>query len=563
MAVDLPVVLQKSTGLSDEELQFVLSSPSMVQKGTVSDILGSREYQTTDELISEFCKQLGIDYIKDIPVNDISTDLIRNIPINYAKQHICLPLKEEDDYVLILTANPVDTKVLDDLRLVFQKKTKPVLATTARIQDAINKVYERGTANLAGLDEIQGEENADLEDQIVDLLDAPEDDAPVIKMVNTLLFKAVKDKASDIHIEPYEKDMVVRFRVDGILLDVAKPPKKLQNSITSRVKVMANLNIAEKRLPQDGRIPIKLGGKDIDIRVNTMPTVHGERVVMRLADRSSTVLELEQLGFSEDSLKKFDDILSRTYGILLVTGPTGSGKSTTLYAALSKINKPDINIVTIEDPVEQRIHGIGQIPVNSKIGLTFASGLRSILRQDPDVIMVGEIRDLETAEISINASLTGHLVLSTLHTNDSAGAFPRLIDMGCEPFLIATSLQGVIAQRLVRILCPHCKEKYNPTDFEITSLGITREQASTANICKKVGCPQCGNKGYSGRSVIQEFMLVTEAIRTLIMQRKDGATIRKQAIADGMITFREHGLHKVLTGVTTIEELLSNTQMDL
>jgi general secretion pathway protein E len=293
-----------------------------------------------------------------------------------------------------------------------------------------------------------------------------------------------------------------------------------------------------------------------------VPTAFGERLVMRLQDRSNVILELEQLGFSEDSLGKIDELLKKTYGIMLVTGPTGSGKSTTLYACIQKINQPDINIITVEDPVEQRVHGIGQIQVNSKIGLTFASGLRSILRQDPDVVMIGEIRDLETAEIAINASLTGHLVLSTIHTNDSAGAFPRLIDMGCEPFLIATSLMGVMAQRLVRVLCPHCKEPHELTDVELRSLELTRDQAKGATVFRAVGCNHCNQKGYLGRSVIQELMLVTDDIRTLIMQRKDGNTIKKEAVKNGMITFREHGISKVLSGITTVEEVLTSTQMD-
>lgn len=563
MALEISAIIQKATMMKEEQIKQMLGSTALNYEGSIEQALSKKQFTNADDLVSELCAQMGLEFLKDVPVNDISPDLVTHVPINYSKTQACLPLKEDGDLLKVLTSNPLNLRVVNDLRVLFQKKVKLVITTHVRLADAINKVYEKSTSNLAGLDAIDSEDAVDFEDQVVDLLDSGEDDAPVIKLVNSLLFRAVKEKASDIHIEPYEKDMQVRYRIDGVLVDIFKPPKRLQNSITSRVKVMSNLNIAEKRLPQDGRIPLKIGGKDIDVRVSTMPTAFGERVVMRLADRSNTVLELEQLGFSEDSLAKFDDILNRTYGILLVTGPTGSGKSTTLYAALSKINQPDINIVTIEDPVEQRIHGIGQIPVNSKIGLTFGSGLRAILRQDPDVIMVGEIRDLETAEISINASLTGHLVLSTLHTNDSAGAFPRLIDMGCEPFLIATSLQGVIAQRLVRILCPHCRVPYQPTELELQSLGITRAMAMKSNICKKQGCNQCNGKGYVGRTIIAEFMMVSEAVRSLIMQRKDGATIRKKAIEEGMQTFRDHGVQKVLSGITTLEELFSNTQMDL
>jgi general secretion pathway protein E len=506
---------------------------------------------------------MGLDFIKDIPVNDISADLVRDIPINYAKTNSVLPYKDEAEAVTALTSNPLNLKAMDDLRVLFGKKIKPLVTTNSKIQDAINRVYEKSTANLSGLDEIEAEDY-DLEESTIDLLEAGEDDAPVIKLVNSLLFRAVKEKASDIHLEPYEKDIVVRFRIDGILFDIFKPPKKLQNAITSRIKVMANLNIAEKRLPQDGRIPLKVGGKDIDIRLSTVPTAFGERAVMRLQDRSNVVLELEQLGFSPETLHKLnEDLLLRTYGILLVTGPTGSGKSTTLYGCLSKLNQPDVNILTVEDPVEQRIHGIGQVQVNAKIGLTFASGLRSFLRQDPDIIMVGEIRDLETAELAITSSMTGHLVLSTLHTNDAAGAFPRLFDIGVEPFLIATSILGVIAQRLVRVLCPHCKVPYEPTDFEINALGVTRKQVQEGNVCKAVGCNHCNQKGYLGRSVIQELLVVNDEIRSLVLQRKDGNTIKRQAVGSGMKTFRDHGISKVLSGITSIEELNANTQLDI
>lgn len=561
-ALDVPSILSKTTGLTAEQIKNVLNNPAQSGTSTIGDVLSEKEFSTTDDLVAELCKEMGLEFIKDIPVNDIPVDLIRDIPINYAKQHTVLPFREETDVITALTANPVNMKAMDDLRVLFGKRIRPLISTSSKIQDAINKVYEKSTANLAGLDDIE-EEDYDLDDPIVDLLEAGEDDAPVIKLVNSLLFRAVKEKASDIHIEPYEKDMAVRFRIDGILFDIFKPPKKFQNAITSRLKVMANLNIAEKRLPQDGRIPLKVGGKDIDIRLNAVPTAHGERIVMRLQDRSNVVLELEQLGFSEETLVILDELVQRTYGILLVTGPTGSGKSTSLYGCLTKLNKPDVNILTVEDPVEQRIHGIGQVQVNSKIGLTFAAGLRAFLRQDPDIIMVGEIRDLETAELAINASLTGHLVLSTIHANDSAGAFPRLIDIGAEPFLIATSILGVVAQRLVRMLCPHCKIKYEPTDFQLNTLGITREQAKAGNIHMAVGCNQCNQKGYVGRTIIAELMVMTDDIRSLVMQRKDGNTIRRAAVGNGMKTFRDHGIQKVLSGTTTIEELLSNTQLDL
>lgn len=560
--LDISAVLTKSTSLSAEQIKSVLRNSSVAHPTSVGEALAQKDYSTADDLVADLCRELGLDFIKDIPVNDISTDLIRNLPINYAKTQGVLPYREEPDAVTVLTSNPVNTKALDDLRVIFSKRVKPLVTTVQRVQDAINRVYEKNTASLSGLDEIE-EDDIDLDDPIIDLLEAGEDDAPVIKLVNSLLFRAVKEKASDIHLEPYEKDMVVRYRMDGILYDIFKPPKKLQNAITSRIKVMANLNIAEKRLPQDGRIPLKVGGKDIDIRLSSVPTTFGERLVMRLQDKSTQVRELSQAGFSEEILRILDDLIARSYGILIVTGPTGSGKSTTLYGCLTKLNKPDINILTVEDPVEQRIHGVGQVQVNAKIGLTFAAGLRSFLRQDPDIIMVGEIRDLETAELAINSSLTGHLVLSTIHANDAAGAFPRMMDIGCEPFLIATSILGVLAQRLVRVLCPHCKTPHIPSDFDLQTLGITRQQAAQANICKPQGCDHCGQKGYIGRTVIAEILPVTDDIRSMIMQRKDGNSIKRQAVQNGMKTFRDHGVQKVMAGITTIEELVSNTQMDI
>jgi len=560
--MDIQNVLVKATTLTSEQVASILKSNSALRPETIGDALSKRNFASAEELVSELCKELGLDFIKDIPANDILLDLVRDISINYAKQNAVLPFRDEQDCVTVLTSNPVNMKALDDLRVLFGKKVKPLVTTHLKLQDAINRVFEKATANLQGLDDIE-EDDVDFEDNIIDLLEAGDDDAPVIKLVNSLLFRAVKEKASDIHIEPYEKDMVVRFRIDGVLFDIFKPPKRLQNSITSRIKVMANLNIAEKRLPQDGRIPLKLGGKDIDIRLSTVPTSHGERLVMRLQDRSNVVLELEQLGFSQQNLNVLGDLLKRTDGIFLVTGPTGSGKSTTLYAGLQKLNKIDVNILTIEDPVEQRIHGIGQVQVNAKIGLTFASGLRSFLRQDPDIIMVGEIRDLETCELAINASLTGHLVLSTLHTNDAAGAFPRMLDLGAEPFLIATSVMGVVAQRLIRVLCPHCKAPHEPTDFELSLLNLPRERVRGAQVCKAVGCDNCNQKGFVGRTQIQEILVVTEEIRSLIMQRRDSGTIKKQAMIQGMVPFRDHGIQKVLSGLTTIEELLSNTQLDI
>ena len=553
-------LILKNTSISQEQLNVIMNT-NTVGGGSMVEELENIQPPSVDEALRVICKELGVEQMRDIPVSDISVDLIRNIPINYAKNHEALPYKDEVGHISVLVSNPLNYKVLDDLRTLFKKETKAIVSTSVRIQDAINKVYEKNTAALDGLDDLEGDDY-DLDEPIVDLLESDDDDAPVIRLVNTLLFRAVKEKASDIHIEPFERELVVRFRIDGQLYDVFRPPKKLQNAITSRIKVMANLNIAEKRLPQDGRIPLKLAGKDIDIRLNTVPTAHGERLVMRLQDRSSVILDLNQLGFPEDTLTELYKVLGKSYGIILVTGPTGSGKSTTLYSCLNKIISPNRNIITVEDPVEQRINGVGQIQVNSKIGLTFAQGLRAILRQDPDIIMIGEIRDYETAEIAINASLTGHLVLSTLHTNDSAGVLPRLLDMGCEPFLISSSLLGVIAQRLIRVLCPHCKSPHEPTEDEMRTLELKPEQIANKKIYRAIGCNQCNQKGYIGRTVISELLIVDDEIRSLILQRKDGGTIKKQAIRNGMKTVRIDGIRKVLSGVTTIEEVLQSTQLD-
>ncbi len=383
-------------------------------------------------------------------------------------------------------------------------------------------------------------------------------------MVNSLLFQAAKDRASDIHIEPFERELTVRFRIDGILYDILSPPKRFQPVIISRVKIMAGLNIAEKRLPQDGRIRIRLAGKDIDIRVSIVPTAFGERVVMRLLDKSTTVLHLEELGLLGAKHDMVSKLIKQSHGIILVTGPTGSGKTTTLYAALSKINTTDKNIITIEDPIEYQLHGVGQIQVNPKIELTFASGLRSILRQDPDVIMVGEIRDLETAEIAIQAALTGHLVFSTLHTNDSFGAMTRLLDMGIEPFLVSSSVIAVMAQRLVRRVCSGCREPYQPAREELEELGISPQRMMGHTIYKPgAGCNQCKRTGYRGRTGIHELLVVDDEIRGLVMKSGDATTIRRAATARGMNTLREDGADKVLDGVTTIEEILRVTQEDL
>jgi general secretion pathway protein E len=375
-----------------------------------------------------------------------------------------------------------------------------------------------------------------------------------------LFSQAVKERASDIHIEPFEMSMVVRFRTDGILKEIIKPPKRFQNTILSRIKIMAGLNIAEKRLPQDGRIRLKIAGKDIDVRVSTVPTTYGERIVMRLLDRSSVLRDLDTIGFSPRNYAVMTQLIGKSHGIILVSGPTGSGKTSTLYACLSKINSPDLNILTIEDPVEYQLKGVGQVQVNAKISLTFANGLRAFLRQDPDVIMVGEIRDKETAEIAIQASLTGHLVMSTVHTNDAPGAVTRLVDMGVEPFLVASALVGVVAQRLVRTICPKCKVAYTPTTEELRSFGVTTKQVP--QLFRGKGCANCQDSGYRGRLGIYELMLVDDEIRKMIIANVDSATLKNKAREKGLRTLMEDGFDKILSGATTTEEVQRVTQED-
>jgi general secretion pathway protein E len=391
---------------------------------------------------------------------------------------------------------------------------------------------------------------------------ASDDEGPIIQLMNMVFQQAMREHASDIHIEAAEEYVIIRFRVDGVLKEVARAPKRFHSAIVVRVKIMSNLNIAEKRIPQDGRIRFKIAGRDIDVRVATAPAVHGERITMRLLDQQSILRDLKDLGFNERHYRIITHAISQPHGIILVTGPTGSGKSTTLYACLNRINTPDKNILTVEDPVEYQLAGISQMPVNAKIGLTFATGLRSYLRHDPDVMMVGEIRDQETAEIAIQAALTGHLVFSTLHTNDAAGAFTRLIDMGIEPFLVSSSLELAMAQRLIRRLCPICKMPYEPSPEELAEIGITPEQLASVGgvLYKPCGCKECNESGYKGRTAIYEMMVITDAIRRLVMQRADGATIRHEAEKNGMTSLRDDGIANVLAGISSIPEVLRVTQ---
>jgi general secretion pathway protein E len=556
-------ILLKYTSLSPEQLDEALSIQQK-EGGFLGEILVKRNMILPHEIMKALCIQIGIGFVDDLRANEIDAKLVTKIPINYAKSKEVLPLqkvaKSDGDYWTFAVSDPFDETIVDDLRVLTGRPVEIVVSTSMRIQEAINRVYERNTENL--VEKIEGDfaDAYDLEGPI-DILEATENDAPVIKFVNSLLFRAVKEKASDIHIEPFEKEFVVRFRIDGVLYDIIRQPKRAHAAIASRVKVMGQLDIAEKRLPQDGRIKIKIAGKDIDIRLSTVPTIFGERLVMRILEQTGTVLQLEQLGFSEKSCSQIEKLIFRKYGIILVTGPTGSGKSTTLSACLVKLNSPERNILTVEDPIEYQIPGINQVQVNAKINLSFAVALRSFLRQNPDIIMVGEIRDKETAEIAINASLTGHLVLSTLHTNDASAAPTRLIDMGVEPFLVASSLLGIVAQRLIRRVCLKCRLPHEPTAFELQELGLDKIPPGY-QLYKAAGCPACSQSGYTGRTVVHELMIVDDEIRSLIIKNVDSGTIKRKAMENGMITLREDGVAKVLAGITTVDELMRATHAE-
>jgi len=527
----------------------------------LGEALVERGVVLREDLLAAWGKVLEIPYWPRLTAEGINGEILSKIPIHYARKQKLVPVRREGNALWVAMADPLSLEILDDLGVRLEMEIYPVITNEGEIHRTINRLYheagESAEEVLAAL-EANGRPEAlkDLEES-EDLLEATTD-APVIKLVNTILSQAVRVRASDIHIEPYQRDLKVRYRVDGVLYNSFSPPRNLHSAIVSRIKVMAKMNIAEKRLPQDGRIRIRIADRDFDIRVSTLPTSFGERVVLRLLDKTSVLLGLEEIGLSPDQMALTQRLISAPNGIILVTGPTGSGKTTTLYAVLNRINSPDKNIITIEDPVEYQLPGIGQIQVNTKIGLTFARGLRSIVRQDPDVILVGEIRDTETAEISIHAALTGHLVFSTLHTNDAAGAVTRLIDMGVEPFLVCSSLNAVVAQRLVRVICPRCKEAYRADSSTLRELGLSAGDREIL-FYRGRGCEYCLETGYRGRTGIFEFLVVDEGIRALILRTSDASTIHRAAVDAGMRTLRDDGIRKVLEGITTVEEVLRVT----
>jgi general secretion pathway protein E len=532
---------------------------------TLDRVLATSGYLTESQMLRIFGECLGLPVLDRVVEETVPPEFIQKVPVQFARHHNLIAIGKANGTVRVASCSPLDTHPIDELSAMLDRIVEPVLASRAEITALINRAYQSKVDVVDEmLEQLDEDELAGLAKEVEgsqDLLDIA-NKAPIIKLVNMILFQALKMRASDVHIQPYEDKLQVRYRVDGILYDMMAPPKKIQDAVLSRIKIMGKMDIAERRLAQDGGANVKLGDSDVDIRISSVPTIYGERIVMRLLDKGSRLYDMEELGLEGEEVNIFKRLVDASHGIVLVTGPTGSGKTTSLYAALKKINTIEYNVMTIEDPVEYHLPGISQIEVNTKKGLTFGAGLRSIVRQDPDIIFVGEIRDLETATIAIQASLTGHLVFSTLHTNDAPGAITRLLDLGVEPYLVASSVIGVVAQRLVRLICKHCKSEYQPTDREVAGIGLAMKDVPNGVIWKGKGCPYCLNSGYQDRTAIFEIFTVDDVVRDQTMKRIGSTFIKSEAIKRGMRTLRMDGARKVLSGKTTPEEVLRVTQMD-
>ena len=547
--------------ISQNQLDECIEEQKTTNKD-LTDILLERGFIKKEDLARALAEQSGLPFIEKITEQMTDLSILGKVPLKFLRQHIVIPILYEGKKIIV-TANPRDLQPLDDLILLMGRDVGYAVSTEQIITDAINKYYPlEGSKEMMG--ELPEEEDGEFNLGVIEDKDIMEMayEAPIVKLVNHMIYQAAKENASDIHIEPYEKELRVRYRIDGLMYERMIPPKRYQGAIVSRVKIMANLNIAEKRIPQDGRIQIKVADRPIDIRVSILPCSFGERVVMRLLDKTKGVIDLNQLNFSERNYKVLLNAIEKPNGIILISGPTGSGKTTTLYAILNKLNKEDVNIITVEDPVEYTLKGVNQVQVNEKIGLTFAAALRSILRQDPDIVLIGEIRDVETAQIATQAALTGHLVLSTIHTNNAPATLTRLIDMGVEPFLIASSLVSVMSQRLVRKLCDKCKKPYTPDKELLAKIGLTPEQAVGITFYKSVGCDECLDTGFKGRIAIFEIMEITHAIARLIMEKADVSEIKQKALKEGMTSLAEDGLRVIKLGLTTIDEVLSVAYVD-
>ena len=548
-------LLVESGSMSQEQLEMALS----VQKRTgerLGRVVIQQKYVTEIDLLRLLEKQLGFPLI-DLTANPPEKEVIKLVPMTLAERHELVPVRKRGNRLTVAMVDPTNFFAIDDLRMLTHCDIDPVLAAEADILRTIDHAY--------GVDEMVKKSVGQMQKEEIDSGSEIEtaEDAPVINIVNSLITQSIKVAASDIHLEPMEQGLRVRFRIDGVLREMTSFPKHTQGAIVSRIKILSNMDIAERRVPQDGRIQVQEAGRSVDIRVSTLPTIYGEKVVLRILDQKAVILDINSLGYSADNLTKYRKMYHQAYGMILITGPTGSGKTTTLYSTLTELNSPGKNIITVEDPVEYRLDGINQVQVNTKAGLTFANGLRSILRQDPNIIMVGEIRDKETAEIAIRAALTGHLVLSTLHTNDAAGAVTRLVDMGIEPFLVASSVLGTIAQRLVRKICPDCCQTY---DLDPDSPGcslLEAESAPCTGLRRGTGCVRCGHTGYRGRIAIQEVLPITSEIRELVVGHVSAKEIASVAMGHGMRSMQQDGISKVVSGLTTIEEVLRVAYSDV
>ena len=564
MAKKLGDVLLDGGLITPDQLQRAVSEQKQ-GGGMLAPTLVKLGFMAESELLDFLSKQYGVPAV-DPGKLDVDQEVIDLIPSNIVQKYKIVPISLDGQTLTIAMVDPSNLFAVDDIRFLTRKNIRVTVATETAIKQAMDRLYDAGT----GVDEVLSEftdEGVDLiesgEDLDIGELESAAEQAPVVKLVNLILLDAIKKGASDIHVEPYEKDFRVRFRIDGVMYEVMKPPTKLKNAIISRLKIMSELDISERRLPQDGRIKLKLGrGKEMDFRVSVCPTLFGEKVVLRLLDKSNLQLDMTKLGFEEGQLKDFLDAIDRPYGMVLVTGPTGSGKTTTLFSALSKLNEVSWNISTAEDPVEFNFFGINQVQMHEDIGLNFAAALRSFLRQDPDIIMVGEIRDFETAEIGVKAALTGHLVLSTLHTNDAPGTVSRLLNMGIEPFLVTASLNAIVAQRLCRKLCQECKKPAQLEDQAIVDAGIPAEEIGTFQPFEPGGCKACNDRGYKGRVAVYEVMPLWDGLKELIIQGCSTAELKQEAIRLGFRTLRMSALSKVKTGMTTLSEAIGNTAPD-
>jgi len=572
MPSQLGELLIKDNLISQDQLEEALQYQQS-HGGRLGSILIQLGYVQDDDITAVLSKQYGVPSI-NLAYFEIDPSVIKLIPVETAQKYLVIPLSRVGSTLTIATADPTNVFAMDDIKFMTGFNVEPVVATESSLQQALEKYY--GTPHAIELKKVYEEiekvekegfeldlEEDGQEDVSVDQLQRSSEEAPIIKLVNLVLSESLKKGASDIHMEPYEKDFRVRFRIDGILYNMMNPPLRLKDAITSRVKIMAKMDISEKRLPQDGRIKIRTNfegrKKEIDYRVSTLPTLFGEKIVLRILDRDNLPLDMSRLGFEEISLKRVEEAISKPYGMVLVTGPTGSGKTSTLYAALNRLNTPETNIMTAEDPVEYNFRGINQVQIKEQIGLTFAAALRSFLRQDPNIILVGEIRDFETTEIAIKAALTGHLVLSTLHTNDAPSTISRLLNMGIEPFLVATSVHLICAQRLIRKICKDCKAEVKMPAQTLINMGFSADEAKNVPIYKGEGCKTCNGTGYKGRVGLYEVMEITEEVQELILVGASAREIRKKAIEEGMLSLRQSGLIKIKSGVTTLDEVLRET----